>query len=135
MADRIAIAELFALYAWGIDSAQFELTRDTFTDDAQFALEVLGGPVIEPIEGGDAIAAFITQTTLEQTDRRRHVLTNVHLEDESDDAATAFAYLSLMVTDGGELRPQATGLYTTAAVAGPVGWRFSRMHLNLDRPF
>jgi hypothetical protein len=63
------------------------------------------------------------------------VITNVHLEDERDDAATAVAYLSLMVTDGGELRPQATGVYTVQAVRGGDGWRFHTMHLTLDRPF
>jgi hypothetical protein len=122
VADRTDIAELFALYAWGIDSAQFHFTRGTFTDDAHFALQVLGEPAIEPIDGGDAIVDFITQTTLAQTDQRRHFLTNVHLEDDSDDAATAFAYLSLMVTDAGELRhrrPASTA--RRPSVARPAG--------------
>lgn len=135
MADRIAIAELFALYAWGIDSAQLHLTRGTFTDDAHYALEILGEPVLEPIDSGDAIIAFLTQATGEQNDQRRHVITNVHLEDETNDSATAVAYLSLMITDNGELRPQATGVFRTEAVRQATGWRFSRMHLNLDRPF
>jgi SnoaL-like domain len=135
MADKGAIEDLFSRYAWGMDSRQFAITRDTFAADARFSLDIVGDPAIEPIEGGQQIGDFIESTTREQTDQRRHVITNVHLEDEREDAATAVAYLSLMVTDGGELRPQATGAYTVQAVRGTDGWRFQAMHLTLDRPF
>jgi SnoaL-like domain len=135
VADHFAINELFAWYAWGMDSGQFSFTRDTFTADASFSLDIVGEPVIDPINGGEAIGDFIETTTREQTDQRRHVITNVHLENEQDDSATAIAYLSLMVTEAGRLRPQATGVYTTEAVHDRERWRFRRLHLTLDRPF
>ncbi len=135
MADRDAIEELFARYAWGMDSRQFQFTRDTFASDARFTLDIVGEAAIEPLEGGQAIGDFIENTTREQTDQRRHVITNLHVEDEQADTATAIAYLSLMVTDGGELRAQATGVYTTEVAQEGGGWRFRKMHLSLDRPF
>jgi hypothetical protein len=135
VADRFAISELFAFYAWGMDSGQFSFTRDTFTSDASFSLDIVAQPVIDPIQGGEAIGDFIESTTREQDDQRRHVITNVHLENEQDESATAIAYLTLMVTEEGRLRPQATGVYTTEAVRDADRWRFRRMHLTLDRSF
>lgn len=134
MADRDAIEELFARYAWGMDSRQFQFTRETFADDARFSLDIQGTPAIEPLVGS-GICDFIETTTREQTDQRRHVITNLHLEDEQNDSATAIAYLSLMVTENGELHAQATGVYKTEVDSRDGAWRFRTMHLDLDRPF
>lgn len=134
MADRSAIEDLFARYAWGMDSRQFQFTKDAFAGDARFTLDIQGTAAIEPLEGSN-IGEFIETTTREQTDQRRHVITNLHLENEQESSARAIAYLSLMVTENGELHPQATGVYTTEVDASDGVWRFRSMHLDLDRPF
>lgn len=134
MADRSAIEDLFARYAWGMDSRQFHFTNDTFAEDAEFTLDIQGTAAIEPLRGS-GIGEFIESTTREQTDQRRHVITNVHLEDAGEDEAKAIAYLTLMVTENGELHAQATGVYTTRVARSGGVWRFAHMHLDLDRPF
>ncbi len=134
MADRGAIEEIFARYAWGMDSRQFQFTRETFAEDARFTLDIQGTPAIEPLSGA-AIGDFIETTTREQKDQRRHVITNLHIEDEREDSATAIAYLSLLVTENDELHAQATGVYRTEVDRRDGEWRFRTMHLDLDRPF
>ncbi|MHB1469776.1 MAG: nuclear transport factor 2 family protein [Solirubrobacteraceae bacterium] len=134
MADRNAIDDLFARYAWGMDSRQFDFTKDTFAADARFTLDIQGNAAIEPMES-TAIGEFIETTTREQTDQRRHVITNLHVEDEREDSARAIAYLTLMVTENDELHAQATGVYTTEVGLRDGDWRFTKMHLDLDRPF
>jgi 3-phenylpropionate/cinnamic acid dioxygenase small subunit len=134
MADRGAIEEIFARYAWGMDSRQFQFTRETFAEDARFTLDIQKTPAIEPLTG-TAIGDFIETTTREQKDQRRHVITNLHIEDEQEDSATAIAYLTLMVTENGELHAQATGVYRTEVDRRDGKWRFRTMHLDLDRPF
>jgi 3-phenylpropionate/cinnamic acid dioxygenase small subunit len=134
MADRQAIEDLFARYAWGMDARKFEYTKGTFGADSRFTLEIAGEQAIEPLEGA-AIGDFIEATVSQQTDVRRHLLTNVRLEDEREDSATAYAYLSLLVTENGELSARATGIYRTEVVREDGRWRFRGMHLALDRAY
>ncbi len=135
MADRGEIEELFHRYEWGLDAPDVAYVRDSFTDDSVFSMDVVGEQAIEPIHGGQTIAELIGSVLAEQTtEQRRHLVTNLRLEDRQESSATAIAYLTLIITEGGELRVQCTGLYTTNVVREGDTWRFAKMHLSLDRP-
>jgi hypothetical protein len=130
MADYAEVCNVFARYASAMDDNDFEVLRSVFTADASFTVDITGGPTIGPYESGDAIVEFISSTTQEQQDQRRHVITNVRLEAEA-----AYGVLSLFVTADGELTVQTTGVYkVTLADAGGAP-AFSSMYLTLDRPY
>jgi len=130
MADYAQVSDVFARYASAMDDNNFEVLRDVFTDDSTFTVDITGGPTVGPFESGDAIVEFISSTTEEQQDQRRHVITNVRIEGD-----TAYGILSLFVTADGQLTVQTTGVYkvTLAQQGGKV--RFSSMYLTLDRPY
>ena len=67
-----------------------------------------------------------------QTDIRRHVTTNVVVQDETENSANVMSYLTLLVTDGGVCRLQATGVYRDQFVLDGGKWKISRRHLDLD---
>jgi hypothetical protein len=130
MADYAQVCNVFARYASAMDDNNFEVLRSVFTADASFTVDITGGPTVGPYESGDAIVEFISSTTEEQQDQRRHVITNVRLEDE-----TAYGVLSLFVTADGELTVQTTGVYKVTLADSDGTLAFSSMYLTLDRPY
>jgi hypothetical protein len=130
MADYAQVCDVFARYASAMDDNAFTVLRDVFTDDATFTVDITGGPTVGPFESGDAIVEFISSTTEEQQDQRRHVITNVRI-----DGDTAYGILSLFVTADGQLTVQTTGVYEVRLAEQGGTTRFSSMYLTLDRPY
>jgi hypothetical protein len=118
-----------------MDSREWPVLSDVFTEDADFTILITGGDTIGPIEGRDAIVEFCSSTVNAQTDQRRHVITNVRIGPETDTEATVTAILTLIVVADGALEVKSSGLYRTRAVLDGDRWRFAAMHLTLDLPF
>ena len=135
MADHDAITQLFATYAWAHDNKEFELLDDVFTDVSEFTVDITGGPTIGPLTSRRETVNFIRDTTVNQGDQRRHVITNVRFSNETDTETRATAILSLFVTLNNQLTVQATGWYDCQAVLDDGTWRFARMYLTLDRTY
>ena len=135
MADHDAITQLFATYAWAHDNKEFELLDDVFTDVSEFTVDITGGPTIGPLTSRRETVNFIRDTTVNQGDQRRHVITNVRFSNETDTETRATAILSLFVTLNNQLTTQATGWYDCQAVLDDGTWRFARMYLTLDRTY
>ena len=131
MADRNAIEQLFSDYGWPMDSREWPVLSGTFTEDADFTIAITGGDTIGPINGRDAIVEFCSSTVNEQTDQRRHVITNVRLA--GGDKATST--LTLLVVDNGELIVKSCGVYRVDLVREGGAWRFGAMDLALDLGF
>jgi len=134
MNDHEAIYQLYARYAAGMDSRRFELTRETFASNARFSLNIKGTEAMPPIDGKQEIGDFIETTTREQSDQRRHVISNVRTSQE-DGSEVAYAYLSLFVTTDDGLTVQCTGQYRSEIVEEDGELRFGHMQLDLDGQF
>ena len=130
MPDYATAAQLFARYAAAMDDNDFDVLADVFTRDATFTVDITGGPTVGPYDSRDSIVEFISTTTKEQQDQRRHVITNVRLEGD-----VAYGILSLFVTADGELTVQSTGVYRTDLAEEDGALRFANMYLTLDRPY
>ena len=91
MADRQAIDDLFADYAWAMDTRDWDLLRAVFHEEASFTIPITGADTVGPISPGSEVVDFISSTTESQTDQRRHVITNVRVEEETDSGAKATA--------------------------------------------
>jgi len=131
MPDFGAINTLFSRYAAANDWPNQELLESCFTEDATFTLHIAGADSLGPFAGRDAIVGFFMPILNGQTDSRKHVTTNFNLLGDGK----VNAYLSLIVTDGGETVLKSAGLYETEIVDGDDGPRFSSMVLSLDSGF
>jgi uncharacterized protein (TIGR02246 family) len=129
--EHAQVADAFARYAAAIDDAEFARLRDLFTEDASFTVDIADGPTEGPYQPRDAILEFISSTTSQQPDQRRHVITNVRIEGQH----TAYGVLSLFATATGEVVVQTTGVYRTELAQEDGTWRFRSMYLTLDRPY
>lgn len=129
MSDMQTVSQLFSTYAWSMDSKEFELFDEVFSENATFAVSI-AGDVVATFEGRGPLVDFIRTTTLEQTDQRRHVITNVRLSGEK-----ATATLTLLVVDSGELIVKSCGVYAVDLVTENGEVRFGAMDLALDLGF
>jgi SnoaL-like domain len=135
VADRSAIEQLFADYGWPMDSREFGVLGGVFTEDAAFTISIAGGETYGPIVGRQEIVDFCSSTIAEQTDQRRHVITNIRIGPETQDDATVTAILTLVVVENGVLEVKSSGLYRTRVVRTGEGWQFASMLLELDLAF
>lgn len=130
MPDYSKVSQLFSVYAATQDERTFQILEDVFTEDCVFTVDITGGPTVGPFNDRKSTLAFIEEAILGQTDQRRHVITNLRILGD-----VAYAILSLMVTEDGELTAQATGVYKCDVVDVGGEPRFSSMYLTLDRPY
>jgi hypothetical protein len=131
MLDFGAIVTLFARYAAANDWPNQELLESCFTEDASFTLHIAGGDSLGPFNGRLAIVDFFMPILNGQTDTRKHVISNYNVQD----GGRVNAYLSLIVTDGGETVLKSAGLYETEIAESESGPRFRAMTLSLDSGF
>jgi hypothetical protein len=131
MSDRAALDQLFANYAWAMDSKEFEVFDEVFSTGASFVVSIAGTVAAGPFEGRDATVDFIRTTTEGQGDQRRHVITNVR--QVGSDKATAT--LTLIVVDNDELTVKSCGVYRCDLVEENGALRFGAMDLALDLGF
>jgi ketosteroid isomerase-like protein len=132
MADRSEIENVLASWALGYDERDVGRMAACFTADAVMTLDIGGGEKMGPYEGHAQVMKHFTDHHEVQTDQRRHVTTNIVIDDATDTSATVTSYLSLMVTDKGTTRLQATGVYRDQFVLDGDHWKISRRHLDLD---
>lgn len=133
--DKLAIHELLARASYGLDERELDLLGSAFADDAQMSLRIAGGDLVGPFEGREGIMKLMTDSMAEQTDKRRHVISNIFFESESPRAATVVSNLTLMATENGEISLLTAGVYRDEVVKVGDQWRLYRRHLDLDKPY
>lgn len=124
------IAELFSKFGAAVDQHRADTLVDVLGEQASFEVVVTGGDTYGPFSPRDAVIEFVGSMVTAQTDQRRHCMTNFRRDGES-----VFAYLTLMVTEGGELTPQTTGFYEATLTTEGGQPRIEKLRLTLDRPF
>jgi hypothetical protein len=136
MADREAINDVLADYAWANDAKDEGILKRIFAEDSSFSLEIAGvEEPIGPFVGRDAIVDFIYPTVAAQTDQRRHAIVNTRFLEDKADSAKVRAYLLLNVIDGGQLDVKSAGVYDVDFARDGDAWVIKSMHLSLDAPF
>jgi len=136
MADRDAVADLFARYAWANDTCDVGLVEKLFLENPIFSLSVAGAAAVGPIETRTELLTFFGGAFEAQTDERRHVTTNFRYAEETEDSARVFAYLLLIATDAGVPSIRCTGVYTAQVVRCDDGaWAFAELEVALDSAF
>jgi hypothetical protein len=130
--DRLAIAEAFYRFGIAHDEARLDILETCFTEDA--VLEVLEGGA-EPLnlwEGREAVLAGLGSVISQQTDQRRHCITNVVIDRLEGDEALALAYGAVAVAADG-LSLGASVFYSASLRReGDGAWRLSRFLIGMD---
>lgn len=134
-AAKSTVLELLARSAYSLDERHVDALKDTFTEDASFVIDIVGVDGEMSFEGRDAIMGLMTDSMAEQTDQRRHVVTNSFFEEEGDDRATVVSNITITSVEDGAIRLVTTGLYRDTVKLEGGQWRIAARRIELDMPY
>jgi 3-phenylpropionate/cinnamic acid dioxygenase small subunit len=132
--QKIAIHELLGKAAYAYDQRDLDLLESCFDIDAVMSMRIAGGGLIGPFEGRDAIMQLMKNSMAEQTDVRRHVVSNIFFE-STGEQPVVISNLTLLSTQGGVASLLATGIYRDTVVEEAGSWRLRSRHLDLDSTY
>ncbi|MCU1673668.1 MAG: nuclear transport factor 2 family protein [Frankiales bacterium] len=134
--DRLLIAERIYRYGWSYDERDQQGLEDCFTEDGSWEGLIMGRDQVGPFVGRATIVEWLMGFWSQQADQRRHIFTNVVIDDLGASIATAHAYLMLTAAAAASVSTETVGPYRLELVKDPDGvWRFSRLLGGYDAPF
>lgn len=133
--DKLAIHELMGRAAFGYDERNTDMLAACFADEAEFSMRIAGGDLVGPFVGREGILGLMTGSMEEQTDVRRHVVSNLFFEDEASDTPLVVSNLTLMATENGEIQLLSAGVYRDRVIKLDGDWRILNRYLELDKAY
>jgi ketosteroid isomerase-like protein len=126
--DKIFIEELIAKYNLALDNSNIDEWINTWLDDGIWTT------TFGEAKGKTELKNMANQITNEFANGKRHVSTNIVIEDTSTNSSMASAISYLTVIDA-QNRPEviATGVYNdTLKKDGSGKWKFFQRKLDID---
>ena len=133
--NKLEIYELLARSAYALDERKLEVLEDTFSEGAAFVIDIAGVDGEVSFEGRDAIMGLMKNSMAEQSDQRRHVVTNVFIESTGDARAVAISNITLTSVEDGAIRLVTSGLYRDEVVCEDGRWRIAGRRIELDMAY
>ena len=133
--DKQAISELLSRAAFAYDEKDIEMLSASFSVDAQFTMRIADGDLIGPFKGREGIMKLMIDSMDQQTDKRRHVISNIFFESSQDNNVSVVSNLTLFATENGEIQLLSAGVYHDSVVKINDSWEVYRRHLDLDKSY
>ena len=133
--EKQAISELLSRAAFAYDEKDIEMLSASFSVDAQFTMRIADGDLIGPFEGREGIMKLMIDSMDQQTDKRRHVISNIFFESSQDNNVSVVSNLTLFATENGEIQLLTAGIYHDSVVKINDNWEIYRRHLDLDKSY
>jgi hypothetical protein len=134
LGQKLAIHELLGRAAYAYDERDMAMLESSFARAATMSMRIAGGDLIGPFEGRDAIMQLMHNSMAEQTDVRRHVISNIFFEEESGQPVVV-SNLTLVATENGKAALLAAGVYRDTLVEEAGSWRILKRHVELDSSY
>lgn len=129
--DHYLIQDAFSRWGIAFDEDRVDVIESLFTQDAQLiGLEAGPDPVVSA-NGREQILEVVRQASVQQNDQRRHVISNIVIEELTDNTARAIAYGIIPIANNG-LFLGATVIYSADLKKEGDAWRFSRLAIAMD---
>lgn len=135
--EKLAIHELLSRAAYALDERDLDMLAASFAADAGFSMRIAGGDLIGPFETREGIMELMTGAMAEQTDKRRHVVSNIFFPAEAGagEGVTVVSNLTLFATENGEIALLSAGVYHDRVVKREGAWQLLQRHLDLDKSY
>ena len=132
---RAQVADAFYRFAMAWDEIQVDVLCSCFTADAVFESSEGSATAFMSLRGHDEMRAELSSRMEYQSDQRRHIMTDVLVEELDLGQGTASALAQCVVTATGEdLVLAASVIYTAELRLEDDGcWRFSYFFVGMDR--
>lgn len=135
MSDVAALLDVLYEYCRAVDECDVEALGACFTEDAVIETVVADGTEVPRLAGRQGIVEFIRAGRERQHDRRRHLVTNPRVLEESDGRALVHSYLLIAATVDGQVKVNCSGAYRTEFVLDDGRWRIRAKQIELDSPY
>jgi len=125
------IEQLFARFGIAYDEARMDVMETLFTPDAD--LEILEASAVPLVRAhGRGVVATLSNAIVQQRDQRRHLISNVTINELSEGKAAVLAYgMVTVAADGVALG--ASVIYTASLQRGTdARWRFAHLVIGMD---
>jgi hypothetical protein len=133
IADRDLARESALRYSYAYDERRLDVLRSLLTADAKFSISI-SGAAVHTEAGRDTVVAWLSGIMDGQDDQRRHMVSNVIIEDINAENAVITTYLAVFsIKETAQLAT--TGFYRFDLVKQDSIWRISHIFDGLDRPF
>ncbi|MFT5929212.1 MAG: 3-phenylpropionate/cinnamic acid dioxygenase small subunit [Candidatus Azotimanducaceae bacterium] len=132
--QKLAIHELLARAAYAYDERDMTMLENSFSKGASFSMRIAAGDLVGPFDGREAIMGLMRGSMDDQTDVRRHVISNIFFDDKNGET-TVISNLTLVATDKGDIQLLTSGVYHDAVVEEGGVWCISRRHIDLDKAY
>lgn len=135
--EKLAIHELLSRAAYALDERDVEMLAASFAVDAGFSMRIAGGDLIGPFESREGIMQLMTGAMAEQTDKRRHVVSNIFFPADAaaGEGVAVVSNLTLFATENGEISLLSAGVYHDRVVERDGAWQLLQRHLELDKSY
>ncbi len=133
--DKLKIFELLARSAYALDQRKLGELEDTFSEGASLIIDIAGGDGEVSFEGRKVIMGLMKDSMAEQSDQRRHVVTNVFFETEGDERAVVVSNVTITSVEHGAIRLVTSGLYRDEVVLEDGRWRIAGRRIELDMAY
>ncbi|MEQ9463194.1 MAG: nuclear transport factor 2 family protein [Haliea sp.] len=135
--EKLAIHELLARAAYALDERDVEMLAASFAADASFSMRIAGGDLIGPFESREGIMQLMTGSMAEQTDKRRHVVSNIFFPADTgaEEGIAVVSNLTLFATENGAISLLTAGVYHDRVVRREGAWELLQRHLELDKSY
>jgi hypothetical protein len=134
VADRLAIIGAIQAYGMAVDEQRWDVLGELLTDNNRFRGAVAGQGPLDSLDSRDELIQWLRDYTDTLEEQLRHNFTSIVVTEQSEDAATAIAYLLLASATAGGARVAATGFYRIELVLEGGAWRIASFYAGFDAP-
>ena len=132
---KLEVHELLSRAAYALDEQDLEMLGACFAPEAEFRMQIAGNPPIAPFIGHAAIMELMRNSMATQTDKRRHVVSNIFFAAEGDTEVRVVSNLTLFGTENAVIRLISTALYRDRVVRRDGRWLLAERNIELDLPY
>ena len=132
--EKLEIHELLSRAAYAYDEREIAMLGACFSEQASFCVRIFGGDLIGLFESKSGIMGLMTGSMSEQTDVRRHVISNIFFE-VADDRTVVISNLTLMGTENDDIKLLSSGVYRDEVIKENGQWCLANRYLELDKPY
>ncbi|MFM7274283.1 MAG: nuclear transport factor 2 family protein [Gammaproteobacteria bacterium] len=132
---KLAVHELLSRAAYGLDEHDIDLLGGCFAPDAEFHMQIAGQGPIPPFVGHAAIIGLFRGAMDAQTDKRRHLISNIFFTEEGAERCAVLSNLTLFGTENGTPRLICTALYRDRLALRDGRWFITERRIELDSSY
>jgi 3-phenylpropionate/cinnamic acid dioxygenase small subunit len=133
--QKLAIHELLSRAAYALDVRDLDMLAASFAEHASLSMRIGGGDLIGPFENREGIMKLMTDSMAEQTDQRRHVVSNIFFDGLRDGHPVVVSNLTLLATENGEIALLSAGIYRDVIIEVDGQWQILERYIELDKNY